>query len=180
MVLMINMKCKKCGVELTDENQYPSSKRNWLYCCKKCQAKINKENYLKNYEHSLEQKQEYYKNNKKLFIEYNKTHKEQIRKGYLRRNKGYKLKVIEHYSNGTMACANPFGEHKEPYTTIEVLSIDHINGGGTQERIIKGYGRSGSYYWLIKAGFPEGFQVLCMNCQFIKRIRNNELGGKRN
>ena len=28
--------CNKCGVELTDDNWYPSSKRNWVNTCKKC------------------------------------------------------------------------------------------------------------------------------------------------
>ena len=86
--------------------------------------------------------------------------------------KQLKLKVISHYSNGRMACANPFGEHKEPYTNILALTLDHINGDGSKR---KGYGNS-YYRWLKKNGFPdEGLQVLCMNCQWIKRHKNHEL-----
>jgi hypothetical protein len=85
-----------------------------------------------------------------------------------------KLTVINHYSNGTMACANPYNEHKEPYTNLYTLTVDHINGGGWLER--KGYGAK-FYRNLIKSGFPSGFQILCMNCQWIKRRTNHELSG---
>lgn len=85
-----------------------------------------------------------------------------------------KLAAVRQYSAGTMACANPYGEHKEPYVTIDALSIDHIDGGGAKHR--KGLTTSNIYRWLIKNNFPTGFQVLCMNCQFIKKKRNREFG----
>lgn len=173
------MNCKKCDVELTELNQYPSDRSNYSHICKSCKSKIRKDEYLKNREKLLKQKKDYYITHRKERLEYHHIHKEEILVGQRRRQRGYKVKTINHYSNGTMACANPFGEHKEPYTTIEALSIDHINGGGTQERIHKSYGKGGSFYfWLIKQGFPEGYQVLCMNCQFIKKIRNKEGSNK--
>ena len=47
------------------------------------------------------------------------------------------------------------------------LSIDHINNDGATERRSGKYNGGGSafYSWLRKMGFPEGYQVLCMNCQ---------------
>ena len=54
---------------------------------------------------------------------------------------------------------------------IRALSIDHINSDGASHRKEVG---NGMYRWLLKNNFPEGFQVLCMNCQFIKRETNNE------
>ena len=75
-----------------------------------------------------------------------------------RRKKQRKI-VLEHYSNGKMECAC-CGE-----TTIEFLSIDHINGGGTQHlKEIVGQLTS----WLIKNKFPSGFQILCHNCNQAK------------
>jgi len=75
-----------------------------------------------------------------------------------------KHRVIEHYSKGTMKCQCGFGD-------IRALSIDHINGGGRGHlKSIKG----NFYSWLINNNFPDGFQVLCMNCQWIKRAENNE------
>ena len=50
-------------------------------------------------------------------------------------------------------------------TTEEFLVIDHINGGGTQHLQALGYKL---YRWLIKHDLPEGFQVLCANCNQAK------------
>lgn len=49
-----------------------------------------------------------------------------------RRNK---LKVLDHYSNGTMVCAC-CGEKN-----IEFLTIDHIDGGGHTHRKLLGKGK---------------------------------------
>ena len=77
-----------------------------------------------------------------------------------------KLKLFSHYSNGKCACVKcGFGD-------IRALSIDHINGGGTKHREKLGYN---IYHWLIKNNYPEGFQVLCYNCQAIKRLENHEV-----
>lgn len=55
-------------------------------------------------------------------------------------------------------------------TEPSFLSIDHVRNDGAQMRRDKLHGRSGTafYVWLRRTGFPEGFQVLCMNCQFGK------------
>jgi hypothetical protein len=47
------------------------------------------------------------------------------------------------------------------------LSIDHVNNDGAAMRKANLYRGSGTgfYQWLIKNKFPDGFQVLCMNCQ---------------
>jgi hypothetical protein len=47
------------------------------------------------------------------------------------------------------------------------LSIDHINNDGAEERRSGKYNGGGSafYNWLRKSKFPQGYQVLCMNCQ---------------
>lgn len=47
------------------------------------------------------------------------------------------------------------------------LSIDHVNNDGAEERKSGKYGGSGTafYLWLRKNNFPDGYQVLCMNCQ---------------
>lgn len=56
------------------------------------------------------------------------------------------------------------------------LSLDHAsNDGATFRR--KTFGRrnaagSTTYGWLYRNGFPPGYQVMCMNCQFGKRMNN--------
>jgi hypothetical protein len=56
--------------------------------------------------------------------------------------------------------------------------MDHIEGGGTRARLKTEPLKRHIYHWLKKNDYPDGFQVLCMNCQFIKRIENNEWGHK--
>lgn len=63
--------------------------------------------------------------------------------------------VLCHYSNGSPECAC-CGE-----TQPEFLSIDHVNGGGNQHR--KSFNLP-IYKLLKKEGLPEGYRVLCHNC----------------
>jgi hypothetical protein len=68
-----------------------------------------------------------------------------------------RLSALMHYSNNSCACC---GE-----THIEFLAIDHIDGNGNQHRKEFNTG-SGTpfYYWLKRNNYPEGFRVLCHNC----------------
>jgi hypothetical protein len=53
------------------------------------------------------------------------------------------------------------------------LSIDHVNNDGAEHRRKLGIkGGTEIYRWLIKNDFPDGFQVLCYNCQQGKRLNN--------
>jgi len=79
-----------------------------------------------------------------------------------------KKQALEHYGNGKIACV------KCGFDDIRALSIDHINAGGYQHK--KKLKREGQnfYRWLISNSYPEGYQTLCMNCQWIKRAVNKE------
>lgn len=72
--------------------------------------------------------------------------------------------VFFHYSqNGKISCAC-CGEDN-----LEFLTIDHINGNGNIHRKkIKSEKMSNIYVWLKRHKYPEGFQILCMNCNFVK------------
>lgn len=48
------------------------------------------------------------------------------------------------------------------------LSIDHVNNDGATHRKKVGLGRF--YTWLKANNYPPGFQVLCMNCQWGKKM----------
>ena len=54
------------------------------------------------------------------------------------------------------------------------LQIDHINGGGVAEiKTIKG-----NYLRLVLQSVSKGenkYQLLCANCNWIKRVENNEI-----
>lgn len=53
-------------------------------------------------------------------------------------------------------------------TEVKFLGIDHMNGGGSQHRKEMGKGGIHIYLWLRKNGYPDGFQVLCHNCNLAK------------
>jgi len=74
----------------------------------------------------------------------------------------HKLYVLAYYSRGKIQCAC-CGEAQ-----LEFLTIDHIAGGGNKHR--KAIGKNGAQFrkWLIDNQFPDGYQVLCMNCNWAK------------
>src|SRR5579859_3625029 len=78
------------------------------------------------------------------------------------RNRKKRDKVFDYYGRKCVCC----GE-----TIDTFLCIDHINGGGNQHRKQLNLGSGGSFYdWLIKEGFPGGFQTLCYNCNNGKKL----------
>jgi len=99
------------------------------------------------------------KNNREKMRGYSRTYTINHLKDYRLK---LKIDVLTHYSNGTPKCAC-CGE-----TLIGFLSVDHINGGGTEHR--KKIGRFGSsfYQWLKQHKYPSGYQVLCYDCNIGK------------
>jgi hypothetical protein len=70
-----------------------------------------------------------------------------------------RMKVFNHYGKKCACCGD---------NNINHLTIDHINGGGTNHRRKIGLNGSSVYFWLIKNNFPEGYQTLCYNCNCSK------------
>ena len=88
---------------------------------------------------------------------------DEIRRYNSNRNHERKALLVAHYSNSTNRCAC-CGE-----SDVRFLTIDHINGNGSQHRKSSGCGTGATFYnWLIKAGMPEGYQVLCYNCNLAR------------
>ena len=128
---------------------------------------------------NLEARREYYKKNKdkinakrreyckspetkKRIKEYNTYYRKKNRDKINENSKLYSLTyrekiknmVFEHYGKECACC----GEKNQYF-----LTIDHINGDGRNHRKkIKIQLNS----WLVKNNFPEGFQTLCLNCNF--------------
>ena len=69
-----------------------------------------------------------------------------------------RLRALEHYSGGQPHCIC-CGE-----TTLHFLALDHIAGGGNAHRGSLG-GNAGHFArWLRAQGYPDGYRVLCHNC----------------
>jgi len=58
----------------------------------------------------------------------------------------------------------------------DFLTIDHMQNNGSKLRREGVHGHGMQFYrWLKKSGFPPEFQVLCMNCQFGKRMSKDHI-----
>lgn len=57
-----------------------------------------------------------------------------------------------------------------------VLQVDHINGGGNREYLKTGYGARFHRKLIDGILHREDYQLLCANCNWIKRYEENECG----
>ncbi len=135
---MDKKQCSKCGKEKNLADFYKYTKFNSKYGDgHNAQCKKCKDEVTKKYRSTPEAR-------KKLNLRVN------------RYNKTIRIKCINHYG-GVCACC---GENR-----IEFLVIDHINGGGNKEREkTKGSGGWKFAVWLKQHNYPEGYRVLCHNC----------------
>ena len=87
-----------------------------------------------------------------------------------------RLKILQYYSKrlskSSIPCCRCCGENSH----IEFLALDHINGRrqmDSEPELVK-LGYSSKFLnvqltaWIIKNDFPEGFQILCHNCNSAK------------
>lgn len=145
---METKKCNKCGKEqpISEFDKHNSTKdkrQTWCRTCKNARRRERRRAKEGCYKDE-------YKNNRDKHLAICR-----------RRNERYKQTIISHYSPDMKCCKCGFND-------MRALSIDHINSDGAKHRKEIGSGNS-LYCWLLRNNFPEGFQVLCMNCQFIKR-----------
>jgi hypothetical protein len=77
-----------------------------------------------------------------------------------------RLEVFSHYCGGQPHCQCEGCKT----TYIGFLQLDHVNGDGAAHRKENKLGTGGARLWAwVKAnGYPEGFQVLCRNCNGAK------------
>lgn len=70
---------------------------------------------------------------------------------------------LEYYSNNTLKCCCC---NEKIY---DFLTIDHIYGGGNKQKKQLGIRSSNGFFrWLIKNRFPDGYTVMCYNCNCAK------------
>src|SRR6185312_7279780 len=79
-----------------------------------------------------------------------------------------KNEVLSQYSGGGYPhCQCCWDQH------IDFLSIDHVNGGGSEHRRQLGMSGGHSFYsWLKRNGYPDGYRVLCQHCNQGRQCNN--------
>lgn len=87
----------------------------------------------------------------------------EIKQRHIKKNVALKTMVVNHYTNGKMSCVKcGFGD-------IRALAVDHINEVNGDKNRIGGLGNK-MYQWLKKNNYPNGYQILCFNCNQIKQM----------
>ncbi len=132
--------------------------REW---CNKNRDKIreyNRKSHMKNKEKNTKTKNVYYLKNQSAILAY--------RRGKYGNRKKEIFKLL---GDKCKHCG---------ITDIRVLQIDHINGGGCSEIKEKRTHGTMNYYYLQmitnEDAFLKKYQLLCANCNWIKRYEQNE------
>lgn len=95
---------------------------------------------------------------------YRELHKQEIIEQKRIARMRYKIIALYVYSNGSLSCA-ACGE-----SGFTKLTIDHVSGGGTRHRLRDPIANCYMCRLLYIQNFPDGYRVLCCNCNFLKHI----------
>ena len=175
--------CSRCKEEKPRDEYAPNSKTGKLQSCycRQCRREYEREHRAANPEAHREKSKRHRQNNwdsakaaqykwrtenPEKWQENQKRWREKHQNEYMaeKRSKNKDL-VFSHYGKVCACC----GE-----TELMFLSIDHVNNDGAEHRrSLKGQiGNGGSSFfdWLVRSGFPEGFQTLCRNCNWGKHV----------
>lgn len=133
--------------------------------CKECKRAAQRAYYKKWYsEHrdeALQRAKDYEKahpdSQRARHQKWYQSHKELSNERAKANHRALRQLVIEHYGGKCQCCGD---------TQPEFLAVDHINGGGRKHRLV--IGSNNLCRWLRNNNFPEGFQVLCHNCNMAK------------
>ena len=154
--MAINKNCLQCGKTIKPKSKQT---RNQIYCSKSC--------CWKHWDAQRPQsRNEYKKEYQKKWIAIPKN-REKIR--YRQRIWGVKalrtlkLKIIDKYGGKCNRCG---------FNDWRALQIDHVNSNGYQERELIRKRRT--YYKYVLEDKSGNYQILCANCNWIKKYENNE------
>jgi len=157
-------KCRMCGKEANTIDELElfmkdkTHKHGRQNICKECLSKKRKEHYWKNHERIRKFQNAY----SKKYREQNREKvREQVRKWGRKKYWERKVKIFQLLGDKCVKCG---------FSNKKALHIDHINGGGQQQK--KSYG--GARYLQYVLDHPDEFQILCANCNQIKKYDNRE------
>lgn len=170
--------CTKCDVEKQlDEFWFNARKGRYVAHCKECAAierkrwkdankerskKSNREWQIANPDRTKAAHQRWLERNPGIAQERSRIWREANldRARAKQREISRILKDSAYAAYGGYVCSC-CGETEEAF-----LSIDHVNNDGAEHR--RDVNRRKIYKWLRDNGYPDGYQILCMNCNFGK------------
>ncbi len=138
-------KCTKCGQTKPSSEYYMRTRgKSISSCCKEC-TKTTRHAYVYSDRRAEIRRRDNISKSK---------HRNRLKEAAFAAYGGYKC-----------ACC---GETEKAF-----LTIDHMKNDGSSHRKSLGSKTAAgvhTYRWLVRHNFPEGFQVLCMNCNWGKRM----------
>jgi hypothetical protein len=109
------------------------------------------------------------------YIKYGDYYRKANRARYLKNKKTILAKHKLYQDNARRQIVEYFGGKciRCGYDDIRALQIDHVNGGGNQHRINR-KNKTIGYYKEIMEDKTNSYQLLCANCNQIKKVENGE------
>ena len=144
--------CTKCEKEKPGSSfhKHRANSDGLDYWCRDCKTHYKQRHYIGTKEYQSKKAKEWYAKNS-----------EHAKRKARDRHQRLRQEALIAYSKGNNPSCGCCGE-----TEYKFLGIDHIDGGGKQH--LAEIGATNVYYWTKKRGYPEGFQVLCHNCNLAK------------
>jgi hypothetical protein len=162
-------RCKTCGQvkPVTDfyrGDGYPDGYRTR---CKACFLEEGRKRRLENYDKTLERERQWREDNREVIRERSRQWARDNMDQQVEYQRQYtaelKTQVLAHYGKVCKCCG---------CDDFDYLTVDHIDGNGGEHRVeLFGNNKAAGrvfYLWLIRNGFPDGYQTLCKSCNYSK------------
>lgn len=163
---LLNVPCSVCGKIIDDRASHrKKSKSGKFFCSFKCRGigvassisialggdgvkRTKRQRDARQYRKNLTLR-------RKKQVSYYWKHRSRILADGKSRQRENKAKVVKAYGGKCVCCGVDY---------VELLTIDHVNGGGNSHRREAGQAKQ-IYKYLISQGFPKKqYRLLCFNC----------------
>lgn len=163
----MKLKCRTCGLEKPAEKfECISPTKGWYRRqCTDCRVAVNRARDEESKSAIRDYNREYYRQNKERL--------DAQRAAWIASNPEKRRKTaLSYYYRLQHEAIMQYGGYRCVWCGIDepfVLAIDHVrNDGNAHRKLIGAVGGHKFYKWLKDNGYPDGFQVLCMNCNHSK------------
>jgi hypothetical protein len=129
---------------------------------------IDRSTYFKKYysenreKYKAVAKASYYRRRDDILTKYNSDEHREYQRDYMKK---LRERLINSLGSECVRCGN---------TDIRCLQVDHIDGGGTKDYRSRITYNGSVFYAIHPEKIDNKLQVLCANCNWIKRYERNE------